>query len=67
MLNYTNNSKEMLSATVTPKKYESRTSQNNPLNPKNLPVKPLFINIPKNNNAYNDSMQTPKTARNNIA
>ena len=64
MINYANNSKEVLSATVTPKSFNSRNSYTNPLNPKNLPIKHLLINIPKDI-PFNSSIETPKTARNN--
>lgn len=47
MINSLNKSKDLLSATVIPKKYHQYSTQNNPLNPKNLPIKPLTINIPK--------------------
>ena len=63
MINYANHSKEALSATLTPK-HLYRNSQNNPLNPKNLPTKQLLINIPKDI-SVNNSIGTPKTARTN--
>jgi len=50
--NTNTNYKDILSSTLTPKSYKHRDSQNNPLNPKNLPIKPLFINIPKATSGY---------------